>query len=522
MQQPPNQRNAMPNPLMYNSVITQNQPPMNQTQRNSLRNNNNRAPSRNSLDNPVMLNYVNDIRGTPNERFSLNTYPNGEVIYQRNEMLMGGVPNDFRKKPVVFTRPVDEFRNNGHEISVLVNNRENQMRAPEMHDPRLMGQKPMMVHNSSMPVFLHNSSSNRNLPNLPPREVQQQIFYEMHNEPVNKQSLNRSRTLGFAPNNVSLVPNNNYSNIEHSRNQIDISDSVVLIRERMDGPCVNLNHPNNQEFKLDRRSSQSSLNQVMTNLTISDDFKSQHNVNYVQIHSNDQAYFNTLSNVSTVSSIQDQYVEMQKLPMHPESQKNSQIRHEAFQHYVPVHRTHPYKDFDPLDNSIQKTQRHSANRTSNIEKENINIRSSLLNNESINPASARKKSMTEKRNSISSKSHPRKSALKKNKTTGTKKVTIAEHHNEHIEVTKWLKDIDLHDSNHDKTGHQDTQVNPNVPITPFIVQNVNHVNYINPGYMQPHQQVVISNQNHMQYVQPAYNFQTVEFIGHVQTKTFQF
>lgn len=46
---------------------------------------------------------------------------------------------------------------------------------------------------------------------------------------------------------------------------------------------------------------------------------------------------------------------------------------------------------------------------------------------------------------VQRKSRPKKSAMKKNKSMGLKRVTIAEHNNEQIEVSKWLQNIDSSD-----------------------------------------------------------------------------
>ena len=96
---------------------------------------------------------------------------------------------------------------------------------------------------------------------------------------------------------------------------------------------------------------------------------------------------------------------------------------------------------------------------------------------------------------------PKKSALKKRKTIGSKKVTIAEHNNEQIEVSKWLKDIDLNTDS--SLNIKSPEINKNSKqIETFSVQVDNPIciNNIYYRYLEQKEQFK-DEQEFMQYTQ---------------------
>lgn len=77
--------------------------------------------------------------------------------------------------------------------------------------------------------------------------------------------------------------------------------------------------------------------------------------------------------------------------------------------------------------------------------------------------------VSDENESSNAKAPPKKSAMKKNKSQGLKRVTIAEHNNEQIEVSKWLQNIDS------------TNVSPCIKTPTFVQHSFNFNSDIDNG-----------------------------------------
>lgn len=534
-----NNRYTLPNPRL-NQTLNLHDSLLNiSSSSHSLNKGDQQLMNRHSLDNPLNTSFVTILRESRSQQQGFNSNPDVNNANPREGLVTLMDSNDFRKKAPVQQVPQPNMRSSFNESMLRLSINEESGHPQNMRGSLQQDTMQGNRHSLNLSRQSDNTHSNSQL-----QTVTLNQGYNDYNQ--NGRSMNRTSSQGNGVNLRHSLQSEHFLNQNNNRD-FSIKDSVVMIKDRMMNHQVNhpthLTHPNTG-IPMNRRDSGHIGSVLMLQNPLQEIAHSQQ-LNLNQHHPHDSLKQQSVSRSSLTEGLPAHYVEM------PREQSFNNPGIVLQNNDISLMASH-YEEMRGVNHSGSKPANQQPSKSEGIQrsvsykdlKENIYLDSSVAGNHDNNDLSARKSINLERSHYQTSRSKPQKSAMKSRKSTGIKKVTIAEHNNEHIEVSKWLKHIDLNDQSPSGNNTQQSQDDRNGHVTPFIIPNTHQVIHhdINTVYIQnPHpQQIVAVKQDYVQHVhhmpnsrpnqqmhlvystQPVYNSQVNDYARVPAQRIYQF
>lgn len=395
-------------------------------------------------------------------------------VHGRHHSILGcsGLKKDTQVKPLDMNQVFSDNKSNSFEHSVANSGKEFLLGSPNRLDSRPLGyshinrsyiQGPGTRHDAQGGSFLNSQHQN-------------QWTFEVDNELVDKQPITRTKTLNYSS--TMDLPTTFHQHHDY-RDSLGISGDNIGVRDtsfvnqpysHQEVSCGRLNndsHPHehkrtssnlsfiNHEFVPQKaRSSaprmftdQTETKMVNSNPSSSTNFQSKHLNGSLNSQSNQNNARETPNCHSVTSNAFGDNINNEKSFAELNTEKNRNGKQRKLQK-IPLH----HDEVNLMDQA--STPKYSE----------INQRQSF---EMISFNNSGQKTIA--------KSAPRKSALKKTKSSGLKKVTIAEDHNERFEVSRWLKDIDFSDQSPSNNSRREACMQSPRQNVPFGIKHQSSV-----------------------------------------------